>query len=902
MTTVTKLISDLTEYRGVMPYASELLGVYQPLLGWRSTRATRRFEIGSLRENEQFVQKLSSHFEGQAFVALLPPDQHLDVKVLPGRFPDNRLRNHKSILMQELATKFLPPEMPVAPDAWTQLDANITPLLNSSVRTTHIRRIFGDPPRPDHKKIAKLREQLDFESRVGGALSHLIKLSNFKILEKLFYFERTLEDALRKTGDEFISNRRGAQVDLNTVDPRNPDHIASGIISPVGIIHLFRQYFFELDTFLGPPVSHVWLAPGAEVELFEVHTRREIIEKIIETSLDIQSQSERATTSSDELSEAVKEENSQDLKLGASVQASYTNISASSSFDMSSSQTKAREKNHKQSREQTDKLSRSIRQSMKTTFKSVTDVTDLSSVRHVFKNGTGSLLNYELRQKMRQVGVQIQDVGTYLSWQTYVDDPGKELGVAELIHIASPASLESIPDPTLIPRLEAFQESRAIVIPFIPASDGADKSGEIYVDGREADGNNETLGSLELIQWQFPLRFDSPKAHHTLERIEFDARGTPTVVSHSGISAAGSGAASITLNLNFADFQGQSSITVGANLYWVPSSDANNKIDQENEKTLAKHDAAVRQANEKAYLSAVRERVTLASKIRKRRGSDLREEERIVVYRKLIQEMLLAGVPIPDERSRHLVAEMLSAIFDIDKMLYYVAPEWWKPRTHGAHRQQIEPSGSVSAATLATSKIGWGGTGALNRDNYMITEDAEPAKLGSSIGWLLQLDGDNMRNAFLNAPWVKAVIPIRPGQEAAALNWLRKVEGTNGITDTDVYRTGNTSEKFLDSERSYDGAPVFEVLGDLAERISRKHKASNIVARYPEDPTIDDRNKVNATPVDRVFEHGFNPIEGGFRVVPQGEFEVFDQWTEVLPTDQIVPVEVKYDPKTGRQV
>src|SRR5918997_445669 len=62
-------------------------------------------------------------------------------------------------------------------------------------------------------------------------------------------------------------------------------------------------------------------------------------------------------------------------------------------------------------------------------------------------------------------------------------------------------------------------------------------------------------------------------------------------------------------------------------------------------------------------------------------------------------------------------------------------------------------------------------------DNYKITEDSTPDKLGRSLRWLLQLDGDNQRNAFLNAPWVKAVIPIRPGREKAALNWLRAVEG-----------------------------------------------------------------------------------------------------------------------------
>ena len=31
------------------------------------------------------------------------------------------------------------------------------------------------------------------------------------------------------------------------------------------------------------------------------------------------------------------------------------------------------------------------------------------------------------------------------------------------------------------------------------------------------------------------------------------------------------------------------------------------------------------------------------------------------------------------------------------------------------------------------------------------------------------------------------------------------------------------------------------------------------------------------------------------------KFPIVDQWVEILPTDQIVPVEVKYDPITGRQ-
>jgi hypothetical protein len=51
-----------------------------------------------------------------------------------------------------------------------------------------------------------------------------------------------------------------------------------------------------------------------------------------------------------------------------------------------------------------------------------------------------------------------------------------------------------------------------------------------------------------------------------------------------------------------------------------------------------------------------------------------------------------------------------------------------------------------------------------------------------------------------------------------------------------------------------------------------------------------------------VFEHGFYPLQGGFKLRTGADaFEVFDQWTEILPTDQVVPVEVVYDPKTGRQ-
>jgi hypothetical protein len=83
--------------------------------------------------------------------------------------------------------------------------------------------------------------------------------------------------------------------------------------------------------------------------------------------------------------------------------------------------------------------------------------------------------------------------------------------------------------------------------------------------------------------------------------------------------------------------------------------------------------------------------------------------------------------------------------------------------------------------------------------------------------------------------------------------------------------------------------------------VAVKHRQANTVGRYPEDE-INDDNRVSATPVEKVFEHGFYALKGGFRAKTEESFEICSQWIEVLPTDQVVPVEVKYDPKTGRQI
>ena len=92
---------------------------------------------------------------------------------------------------------------------------------------------------------------------------------------------------------------------------------------------------------------------------------------------------------------------------------------------------------------------------------------------------------------------------------------------------------------------------------------------------------------------------------------------------------------------------------------------------------------------------------------------------------------------------------------------------------------------------------------------------------------------------------------------------------------------------------------------DLADKVAAKHARAATVEETP-DPLHpgDDNATVTATPVDRVFEFGFDPLEGGFRAqsIEGNEFEIIDQWIEVVPTDQVAAVAVKYDPVTGRQI
>ena len=931
-----KRITDLTDYTSVLPYASELFGVYQPLIGWKSKRIMQRMNkginTGDMSKFKSVLEKykgdVSANFDG-CYIGM----ENYRI----GAENNNRLKpQSESILLLAISDRLNEITRVPENENWAEfINPNLLQqMLNEQVFSFYKKSYEEQCPRLlQIHGVASRELQLDIvqalktESAIAGALLGFVENRLYEKLKSIFYFftdpsKQTLENIFDSLKDSDYKDP------YLLFDPKKD--IKNVSLSPVGVVHLYRQFFFELDTFLGTPVSHVWLSPGSSVELIETSSRKTTTEKIIETSLETMTKTESSTTDESEISEAVKRDNREDMKLGfsATVNQSWPTGSASAtgSLNMDKTQQVARENVEKRSHQQTSKLATEIRQNFKSTFRTVTEVTDTSSKRYVLNNTTLDLINYELRRKMRQVGVQVQDVGSYLCWETFVDEPGLQLGLPDLIHIAQPADLIIVPNPKLtpMPPLSLTVGFSGEMEWFFPENQrqhngpgGFYKMNTLGIpplpDGYELDVNNEVfdIGQEVVIMEDDDSEF--------FKNIRAKGKVTPDgLYIEVGLVLGGGG---------LAWDEGRIRFKVNGSVRCKLTKDRIEDITNANDAVIAAKllaDAENSRKQEEAYRKAAQERVTLASKIKKRKFEDLREEERTIVYRNLIKSLMTEShyrTPASSSgryETQHVLSELINSIFDIDKMLYFVAPEWWKSRER---KNRLSIGNTAITNSINDSLVRWSDQQS-RPDNYFITSESEPAALGSSLGWLLQLDGDDLRNAFLNAPWVKAVIPIRPGKEQAAITWLQNVgvEGSDGLdaiysapndelVRINVYlNTGKVPRQFSDADwEDIAGATapnpvtIRQALEFLCAEVSHKDEVSKTVSKYPKEE-IDDDNKVLATPIEKVYEHGFYPLKGGFKAIVEDYFETISQWVEVLPTDQVVPVEVKYDPKTGRQI
>lgn len=678
-----------------------------------------------------------------------------------------------------------------------------------------------------------------------------------------------------------------------------------GVLSPVGLVNLFREYFFEFDTFLGPPAGHLWISPGGTVEVVETSTRRTLVEKAAEQSEETDRKVEESLTEQDDVADAVKEDNTNDTKLGVSasggVNTGIYHANASATFNLDTTVKRSSEQTHKHTRTQSTKVSSEIKRNFKTSFRTVTESTDTTSRRYVVANTTDRLVNYELRRKMRKVGVQVQHIGARLSWQVYLEDPGHDLGTGELVHVVSAPDLTSLKKPDVLPYPTAQQVTYHLSVPFVLYQGADHDAGDTYQTEPENIDHGifkPDVGTNDIIQFRFDYPLPPPPPGFALNRFgSLDFHGAQiryTLDATDLLPNPDPAKNSFTIRLTYANFGGNKFIPFDAIIVYEPTKEAKDAIDKANKAAQDAYAAQVAEVQREAYANAVRDRLKLVSGARPRPADDLRSEERNTVYGNLIRKLEMF-------EDVHLGSELIRQLFDVDEMLYFVAPDFWKAKvplppadgkTVGRYPVADPPweSSGKPADLTGQTVAGWyTRTDAQNalprqavaapvwRSDYLITEQTQPAPKGSSLGWMIQIDGDARRNEFLNASWTKAVLPIRPGQELAALQWLSDaaVEGETSLDTLYLMQP--------DDPADWQGKTYRYVLNALAVKL----QASNT-----------DIASTRAS--EKVFETGFDPLDGGFR--PAAQYQVFDQWTEVLPTDQIVAVEVEYDPRTGQQL
>ncbi|MBZ0170483.1 hypothetical protein MELA_01923 [Candidatus Methylomirabilis lanthanidiphila] len=200
-----KRLTDLTDYTSVLPYDSELFGIYQPLIGWKSKRIKDRFDKGFQSNKRALLDRLKAQFTGLVAIRY-DQDCQVHIELNPGALQAGALRSFDSILMDKIAEK-LPTYQTLKSSDWSRvingdsiekIFAEFVVPAYSRFYSEHCRdqtpdRMFlikGRSADAEHQRplfINAFESQLHYESSLAGALLFLTEHRNFNELANLFY-------------------------------------------------------------------------------------------------------------------------------------------------------------------------------------------------------------------------------------------------------------------------------------------------------------------------------------------------------------------------------------------------------------------------------------------------------------------------------------------------------------------------------------------------------------------------------------------------------------------------------------------------------------------------------------------------------------------------------------------
>lgn len=437
---------------------------------------------------------------------------------------------------------------------------------------------------------------------------------------------------------------------------------------------------------------------------------------------------------SDKVSSMIQRDNSVAMSANASGTIGVWKAGASVNADFKNSNQRSREETSRRMKEVNIRASERITKTFSLKTRDLEDITSTNLTRRVIKNESTRPVSYGLRRVLRRVRVKVQDLGPRMVWQLYIRNPGAGLARSKFVHFreAQPISVPEVP-PGLPPQPKGgtdtgttssqlkWDVARKTYYVAIVINTGADR----VIKAVSIDSITDLEGGGKDDQAPSPLN-----------NVQWDSSWNDTTHTYS---------------VNIAILPGDAnSVSVNYTYSWDPSRAVLDEWD--NQRKLRVNELTQQALNEQ--FERQKALITERSKIRTRPPADLRREERFEVMNRMVSHLFARGDD-PSEPSP-LEIEYFHRYFDIEAMFSYTHPSWWKPRY----------------TPVVTG---------LERPPYEITTESEPAPMGSSLGWMIQLDGDTRRNEFINSPWVRVCLPILPGREREAIAWLaRHIEGEVG--------------------------------------------------------------------------------------------------------------------------
>ncbi len=549
-----------------------------------------------------------------------------------------------------------------------------------------------------------------------------------------------LEQLLTKAKDWARPNINASLADslmagIAIAHPRLPQFLGTDTVeeslSPIGIAHYYRQLYFNLEEGVGPIEQAMTVAPLESLEVVYETTQRQTFEEEIETGSEHTTESSEERSLTREVSDKTSSMMKRDISASFSAGGSYNAIVFKSNLKASASYANSRQRNDSRAsatvRGFNKKAAERITNSSSVRTRQVTDVTTTNETRRIIRNDLAYPVSYGLRRVYRRVQVKVQSLGPRLVWQVYVMDPGRRLAVPNFLHY----------------RPEEFIATGGTERP---------KSGSVEATITTAAFQSETeLFGQDVGTWWIKIPVTPGPDREPISLLVNDLQPAKAGKYHPLAVYADSFAPEVSENGDTYTFYVRvgyhDGYTSHANVSYTWRFRPTQKAITDWEAAQAAQTEENRQSFYTEQFEREKELVAEKRALGVRPANDLRQEERYSVLSRIVGD-ILKGFDVAS-RSAPLEMELFNRYFDVDGMFTYVHPSWWVPRTH------IPP--------------------------YEITAESNPAPMGSSLGWRMQLDGDRHRNAFLNSPWARACLPIRPGLEREALAWLAKhVEGDIG--------------------------------------------------------------------------------------------------------------------------